>query len=76
VGLVIPHIVRIAVGADHRRVLTVAPLLGALLMVWVDLFSRVVVAPRELPLGVITALIGVPVFLGLMRRRGYLFGGR
>jgi iron complex transport system permease protein len=76
VGLVIPHIVRIAVGADHRRVLTVAPLLGALLMVWVDLFSRVVVAPRELPLGVITALIGVPVFLTLMRRRGYLFGGR
>ncbi|MFF4374328.1 FecCD family ABC transporter permease [Nocardiopsis dassonvillei] len=76
VGLVIPHIVRIAVGADHRRVLTVAPLLGAVLMVWVDLFSRVVVAPRELPLGVITALIGVPVFLGLMRRRGYLFGGR
>ncbi|NKY96335.1 iron ABC transporter permease [Nocardiopsis dassonvillei subsp. albirubida] len=76
VGLVIPHIVRIVVGADHRRVLTVAPLLGAVLMVWVDLFSRVVVAPRELPLGVITALIGVPVFLTLMRRRGYLFGGR
>ncbi|PWV47262.1 iron ABC transporter permease [Nocardiopsis sp. L17-MgMaSL7] len=76
VGLVVPHIVRILVGADHRRVLTVAPLAGAALMVWVDLVSRVVVAPRELPLGVITALVGVPVFIALMRRRGYLFGGR
>ncbi len=76
VGLVVPHIVRILVGADHRRVLTVAPLAGAVLMVWVDLVSRVVVAPRELPLGVITALVGVPVFIALMRRRGYLFGGR
>ncbi|GHC82278.1 sugar ABC transporter substrate-binding protein [Nocardiopsis terrae] len=76
VGLVVPHIVRILVGADHRRVLTVAPLAGAVLMVWVDLVSRVAVAPRELPLGVITALVGVPVFILLMRRRGYLFGGR
>ena len=76
VGLVVPHIVRILVGADHRRVLTVAPLVGAVLMVWVDLVSRLALAPRELPLGVITALIGVPVFLVLMRRRGYLFGGR
>lgn len=76
VGLIVPHIVRILVGADHRRVLTIAPLAGAVLMVWVDLVSRVVVAPRELPLGVITALVGVPVFIILMRRRGYLFGGR
>ncbi|MFJ9552219.1 FecCD family ABC transporter permease [Nocardiopsis sp. NPDC101807] len=76
VGLVIPHIVRMLVGADHRRVLTVAPLVGAVFMVWVDLASRVAAAPRELPLGVITALIGVPVFITLMRRRGYLFGGR
>ncbi|MFY7066034.1 FecCD family ABC transporter permease [Nocardiopsis changdeensis] len=76
VGLVVPHVVRILVGAAHRRVLTVAPLAGAVLMVWVDLVSRTVAAPRELPLGVLTALIGVPVFLVLMRRRGYLFGGR
>lgn len=76
VGLVIPHIVRMVVGADHRRVLTVAPLVGAVFMVGVDLASRVLVAPRELPLGVITALVGVPVFITLMRRRGYLFGGR
>ncbi|GAA2687261.1 iron complex transport system permease protein [Actinosynnema pretiosum] len=76
VGLVVPHLVRIAVGAGHSRVLLIAPLLGAVFMVWVDLASRVLVAPRELPLGVLTALIGVPVFIALMRRRGYLFGGR
>lgn len=76
VGLVVPHLVRIVVGAGHARVLVIAPLFGAVFMVWVDLVSRVVVAPRELPLGVITALVGVPVFITLMRRRGYLFGGR
>ncbi|MFB9522952.1 iron ABC transporter permease [Streptomyces cremeus] len=76
VGLVMPHLVRMVVGASHARVLAVAPLAGAVFMVWVDLVSRTLVAPRELPLGVITALVGVPVFLAVMRRKGYLFGGR
>jgi iron complex transport system permease protein len=76
VGLVIPHITRMLVGAVHARVLAVAPFIGAILMVWVDVLARTVVAPRELPLGVLTALIGVPVFIALMRRKGYVFGGR
>ncbi|WP_207782532.1 FecCD family ABC transporter permease [Phytoactinopolyspora limicola] len=76
VGLVIPHITRILIGAPHARLLVIAPFLGAILMVWVDLISRTLVAPRELPLGVLTALIGVPVFIMLMRRKGYVFGGR
>ncbi|MFJ8077614.1 FecCD family ABC transporter permease [Streptomyces sp. NPDC096176] len=76
VGLVMPHVVRMVVGATHARVLVVAPLVGAIFMVWVDLVSRTLVAPRELPLGVITALVGVPVFIALMRRKGYTFGGR
>ncbi|QQM45448.1 FecCD family ABC transporter permease [Streptomyces liliifuscus] len=76
VGLVLPHVVRILVGSTHRRVLAVTPLAGACFMVWVDLVARTAFAPEELPLGVITALIGVPVFITLMRRRGYLFGGR
>ncbi|MBH5335606.1 iron ABC transporter permease [Streptomyces pactum] len=75
VGLMVPHIARILVGADHRRVLAVAPLLGAVLLVWVDILSRVLLAPVELPVGVITAVIGVPCFVMLMRRRGYTFGG-
>lgn len=76
VGLVLPHLVRMAVGATHARVLAVAPLAGAVFMVWVDLVSRTLAAPRELPLGVITALVGVPVFITVMRRKGYVFGGR
>jgi iron complex transport system permease protein len=76
VGLVIPHITRMLVGAVHRRVLAVAPLVGAVVMVWVDLFARVIAAPRELPLGVLTAVIGVPLFIALIQRRSYVFGGR
>lgn len=76
IGLVMPHLVRMVVGSVHARVMAVAPLAGAVFMVWVDLACRTLVAPRELPLGVITALIGVPVFITLMRRKSYMFGGR
>ena len=76
VGLIMPHLVRLVVGAGHAKVLVVTPFVGAIFMVWVDLVSRTLVAPRELPLGAITALVGVPVFVVLMRRKGYLFGGR
>ncbi|MEU5085531.1 iron ABC transporter permease [Streptomyces sp. NPDC021356] len=76
VGLMVPHVVRMVVGADHRRVLAVAPPAGAVLLVWADVLSRLLLAPAELPVGVITAVIGVPVFLLLMRRGGYAFGGR
>ncbi|GAB3264473.1 iron ABC transporter permease [Alteromonas gracilis] len=68
VGLVVPHAVRLVVGPSHRAVLVLAPLVGALLCIWVDVASRVLTAPRELPLGVLTAVIGVPVFLLLLRR--------
>lgn len=76
VGLMVPHVVRMLVGADHRRVLAVAPLAGAVLLVWADVLSRLLLAPDELPVGVITAVVGVPAFLLLMRRGGYAFGGR
>lgn len=51
------------------------PLAGAVLLIWVDILSRVVLAPAELPVGVLTAVIGVPCFILLMRRRAYSFGG-
>jgi iron complex transport system permease protein len=76
VGLVMPHLVRMLVGSTHRRVLAVAPLAGACFMVWADIVARTFFSPQELPLGVITALVGVPVFVIVLRRRGYLFGGR
>ncbi|MFE6687184.1 FecCD family ABC transporter permease [Streptomyces sp. NPDC057743] len=75
VGLMVPHATRMLVGADHRRVLALAPLLGAVLMVWVDVLSRVLLAPVELPVGVLTAVLGVPCFVLLMRRSRYTFGG-
>nr|WP_223208208.1 iron ABC transporter permease [Actinopolyspora erythraea] len=76
VGLMLPHLVRLLVGADHRRVLVLAPLAGAVFLVWTDVLARTVAAPEQLPLGVITAAIGVPCFLLLMRRRGTTLGGR
>jgi iron complex transport system permease protein len=75
VGLMVPHAARMLIGADHRRLLAVAPLAGAVLLIWVDILSRVVLAPVELPVGVLTAVIGVPCFVLLMRRRSYTFGG-
>nr|WP_051765988.1 iron ABC transporter permease [Saccharothrix syringae] len=76
VGLMLPHLVRLTVGADHRRVLAVAPLAGACFLIWVDVAARLLAAPEELPLGVITAALGVPCFVFLMGCRGYVFGGR
>jgi iron complex transport system permease protein len=68
VGLVTPHLVRLALGADHRRVVPAAALAGGTLVVIADLAARTVLAPRQLPVGALTALIGVPLFLVLMRR--------
>jgi iron complex transport system permease protein len=74
VGLVVPHIVRLMVGSDHRRVLPVGAVFGAAFMVTGDLLARVIVAPQEMPIGVITAFIGAPVLIVLIRRRPYLYG--
>ena len=69
VGLVVPHAVRLLGGPLHRRVLPLSALAGALLMVWVDLLGRVVLPETEIPLGIITAIIGVPFFVVILRRR-------
>jgi iron complex transport system permease protein len=74
VGLVVPHIVRLIVGSDHRRVLPVGVLFGASFMVLGDLLARTIVSPQEMPMGVITAFIGAPTLLFLIRRRPYLYG--
>jgi iron complex transport system permease protein len=69
VGLVIPHVVRLAIGPDHRVLLPASALLGAALLVAADMVARVIVAPAELPIGIVTALIGAPYFLWLLLRR-------
>jgi iron complex transport system permease protein len=73
VGIVAPHMVRIAIGPSHRRLVIGAALLGALLILLADVLCRIVIAPAELPIGVVTSLIGAPFFLGLLlkgRREG------
>ncbi len=70
VGLMIPHAARFVVGPDHRRMLPVTVLGGAVFMVLVDLASRIVDRPNELPVGIFTAALGAPFFLVLLRRSG------
>ena len=69
VGLMLPHVARFLVGAEHRRVLPVAALLGALFLVWVDVAARTWLAPQDLPIGIVTAAIGGVFFVSLLRRR-------
>jgi iron complex transport system permease protein len=68
VGLVTPHLARLMLGSDHRRVLPAAALLGGTLVTVADLAARTLFAPRQLPVGALTAIAGVPLFLLLMRR--------
>lgn len=75
IGLIIPHLARILVGSRHRLMLPVAALGGALFLLWVDVASRTLVRPQELPLGVMTGMIGAPIFLFLLGRRHYSFAG-
>ncbi len=75
IGLVAPHCVRLVCGPDQRVVMPGAALLGALLVVVADLVARTVVAPVEIPLGILTALIGAPFFLALLRKSRDALGG-
>lgn len=68
IGLVVPHLVRLALGNDQRLLLPAATLVGGCLLVLADTLARTVVAPQQLPVGVLTALLGVPVFLFLLSR--------
>jgi len=68
VGLVIPHIARRLVGAVHTRLIPVAALIGAIFLVWADALARTVMQPKELPIGIITAMVGAPFLLFLVRR--------
>lgn len=71
VGIVVPHLLRLASGPDHRTLLLNSALLGAILLILADVIARVVIAPAELPIGIVTAVLGAPVFLWiLLTRRG------
>mgnify|MGYP001818721856 CR=1 FL=1 len=68
VGLIVPHLMRLVVGSDHRILLPAAAMFGGLFLVLSDTLARTVLAPRQLPVGVVTALLGVPLFLLLLNR--------
>ena len=74
VGLIVPHAVRTVVGVTHRRLLPACFLAGALFLLWADLAARALLPSEQLPVGIITALCGVPFFLVLLRRSEYGFG--
>jgi len=69
VGLIIPHAVRILVGPDHRILLPSSALVGGIFLVWADTLARTIIAPTEMPVGIITALFGAPFFIYLLRKR-------
>jgi iron complex transport system permease protein len=70
VGIVVPHLVRLMTGVDHRLTLPASALFGAAFLIGCDLVARTVLAPVEVPVGVVTAILGGPFFLWLLVRRG------
>ena len=75
VGLIIPHIVRMVVGTDHKKLIPLSALLGAVFLIWADVLCRVIIHGSELPIGILTSMIGAPCFIFLMVRKKYGFGG-
>lgn len=71
VGLVIPHLTRMMIGNDQRILLPTSMLAGGTFLVLADMLARLLIAPQQLPVGVVTALIGVPAFLYLLNRTRY-----
>lgn len=74
VGLVIPHLVRGMVGSDHRRVMPCTLLIGAIFMIWADVLSRIILKSGDLPIGIITAVIGAPFFMYMLFKQSLKFG--
>ena len=70
IGLIVPHLARRLAGPEQRHWLPLAALLGAALLLVADVMSRTLIPPREVPIGVMTALLGAPVFMALVRRQG------
>lgn len=75
VGLIVPHVVRILFGTDHKKMIPLGALVGAIFLLWADVLCRVAIPGKELPIGILTALVGAPIFIYLMARKKYGFGG-
>lgn len=75
VGLIVPHICRGLFGANHKRLVPVSLLSGGLFLIWADILSRILVPDVDLPIGIITSVIGSPLFIYMIVKKGYNFGG-
>ena len=75
VGLIIPHVIRMLFGTDHKRLIPLSALLGAIFLIWADVSCRIILKNSEMPIGTLISIIGAPVFIYLMVRRSYGFGG-
>ncbi|MGL4773395.1 MAG: FecCD family ABC transporter permease [Clostridium sp.] len=76
IGLIVPHISRSLVGSDHKKLIIVSSLIGAIFLIICDVIARGLVPPIEIPIGIITSLIGGPFFLYLISKKNYSFGGQ
>lgn len=75
VGLVVPHGARMLFGTDHKKLIPISALAGAVFLVWADVLCRTILRGNEIPIGILTSMLGAPVFIYLMARRRYGFGG-
>lgn len=76
VGLIIPHVVRMFFGTDHKKLIPLCALVGAIFMIWADVLCRIILENSELPIGILVSMIGAPCFIYLMLKRSYGFGGK
>lgn len=76
VGLIIPHISRSLVGADHKKLTSTSMLLGSIFLVWADVFARITIPNSELSIGIITGLVGAPFFIYILLRKGFGYGDK
>ena len=75
VGLIIPHFIRMFFGTNHKKIIPLVSLTGAIFLIWADVLSRVLIPRTELPIGILVSIIGAPCFLYLLIKRSYGFGG-
>lgn len=75
VGLIIPHLVRMISGTNHKKLIPLSALSGGIFMIWADVFARIIIPDSEVPIGILVSLIGAPVFIYMMMKKTYGFGG-
>ena len=75
VGLLVPHLVRMIFGSNHRHIMSITGLLGGIFLIWMDVLARTLIPSSEIPIGILVSIVGAPIFIYLMVSRTYGFGG-